>query len=109
MADAQHGGTVIRGDDGTIYFIRDELLELAKVTEPEMAAFCAQLLEENEPETAGFALASGGAVTTLAFQGPFQAASPVFDPGRVASSTVMCPGTMHAKNFAINPAFRVGM
>lgn len=108
MADAQQpGGTIIRGDDGTIYFIRDEVLQMTKVTEPEMAAFCAQLLDENEPETSGFALASGGQITTLAFQGPFQTASAVFDPGR-AASTVMCPGTMGLKNFATNPAFRTG-
>jgi hypothetical protein len=102
----QPGGTIVRGDDGTIYFIRDEILQLTKVTEPEMAAFCAELLEEHEPETAGFALASGGEITTLAFTGPFQQ-SAALDPSRVAS-TIMCPGSMKSGTFESLPAFRSG-
>ena len=102
----QSGGTIVRGDDGTIYFIRDEVLQMTKVTEPEMAAFCAELLEENEPQTAGFALASGEQITTLAFSGPFQQAAMV-DPGRVAS-TIMCPGSMKTGTFQSRPAFRSG-
>jgi len=73
----EHGGTVIRGDDGAIYFIRPEILEMTKVTEPEMQAFCASLIEEHQSEVEGFALGSG--VASLAFVGPFQAANYGFD------------------------------
>lgn len=102
----QPGGTIIRSDDGTIYFLRDELLEMAKVTEPEMAAFCAQLLDENESETSGFALASGGQIGTLAFSGPFQPDN--LEATRV-SSTIMCPGFMKSGSFQSQPAFRSGL
>lgn len=102
----QPGGTIVRGDDGTIYFIRNEILEATKVTEPEMAAFCAELLDENEPEVAGFALASGEQITTLAFSGPFQQSAAI-DPSRVAS-TIMCPGSMKSGTFQSQPAFRTG-
>jgi hypothetical protein len=105
VAEGQEGGTIIRGDDGAIYFIRPEVLEMTRVTEPEMQAFCASLIEEHQSEVEGFALSSG--VASLAFVGPFQQSSFTIDPGR-AASTVMCPGTMSLKpdNFAVNPAFR---
>lgn len=102
----QPGGTIVRGDDGTIYFLRNELLEMAKVTEPEMAAFCAQVLEENAPETEGFALTSGSAISSLSFSGPLQTTMS-FDASRVAS-TIMCPGTFKPGSYSINPAFRTG-
>jgi hypothetical protein len=101
----EHGGTVIRGDDGAIYFIRPEILEMTKVTEPEMQAFCASLIDEHQSEVEGFALGSG--VASLAFVGPFQAANYGFDAGRAASNTLMCPGSMSLKaGFTVNPAFR---
>lgn len=107
------GGVIVRGDDGTIYFIRDEVLKLTKVTEPEMAEFCAQLLSQNAPVSAeeplgdqGFAVAQGAAVNALTFTGPFQQADADLEAGRVASSTVMCPGTMGLADFEVLPVFR---
>ena len=105
----QPGGTIVRGDDGTIYFIRDEVLAMTRVTEPDMAAFCAQLLDGNQPETAGFALASGGQIDTLAFSGPFQRFdSGRFNVGEVSQSTIMCPGSMKDKSFEVLNPFSVG-
>ncbi len=103
----QPGGTIVRGDDGTIYFIRDEVLAMTKVTEPDMAAFCAQLLDANQPETSGFALASGGQIDTLAFSGPFQKSS-AFNVGEVSQSTIMCPGVMKDSSFERLDPFRLG-
>jgi len=104
MADS-HKGTVIRGDDGSIYFIRQEVLEATKVTEPEMQAFCSQLLDEHQEEVKGFGLYSGGAISQISFVGPFQAAGTSIDFTR-AASTVMCPGSMSLKgSFQINPAW----
>ena len=106
MADEAQKGTIIRGDDGSIYFIRQEILEATKVTEPEMQAFCSQLLDEHQDEVAGFSLAAGRNISQLAFVGPFApATSFTFDPTRVAS-TVMCPGSMSLKgSFQVNPAW----
>ena len=106
-------GTVIRGDDGTIYFLRDEVLEAAKVTEPEMASFCAALLDANSGKEGGaedtdYAVASGASIQSLAFEGPFTANKAVIDASKRASSTVMCPGTMGLRDeFVVNPAFKV--
>ena len=113
----QPGGVIVRGDDGTIYFIRDEVLKLTKVTEPEMAEFCTQLLSQKSSTTApvspaepapekDFEVTQGAAVNALAFTGPFQAADADLDAGRVASSTVMCPGTMGLADFEVLPVFR---
>ena len=106
-------GLIMRSDDGTIHFFRSEILELTKVTEPEMAEFCAQLLDQNAPSPAadtsgneGFEVARGNAVNTLAFRGPFQPADAELQAGRVASSTVMCPGTMGLADFEVLPLFR---
>jgi hypothetical protein len=98
------GGTIVRSDDGTVYFVRDEILEMTKITEPEMAEFCAQLLDRKESNAEGFDLASGGRVDTLAFTGPFDTSK--VDPSRVASSTVMCPGNMKIFEFEARSPFR---
>jgi hypothetical protein len=106
------GGLILRSDDGSIHFIRDEVLELTRVTEPEMAEFCAQLLDQNAPgagEAAGeegFEVATGAAANTMKFTGPFQPADAELEAGRVASSTVMCPGTMGLADFEVLPVFR---
>jgi hypothetical protein len=107
------GGIILRRDDGSIHFIRDEVLELTRVTEPEMAEFCTQLLDQGAPTGAGaaaaeegFEVARGAAANTLAFKGPFQAADAELEAGRVASSTVMCPGTMGLDEFEVLPVFR---
>jgi hypothetical protein len=107
------GGLILRSDDGSIHFIRNEVLELTTVTEPEMAEFCAQLLDQNAPTRAertsgeeGFEVATGAAANTLRFTGPFQPADAELQAGRVASSTLMCPGTMGLDDFEVLPVFR---
>ncbi|MCW2719811.1 MAG: hypothetical protein QOG20_2826 [Pseudonocardiales bacterium] len=102
MAD-EAGGTVIRGDDGSIYFIRDEVMEACKVSEPEMAQFCEKLLDENS-EVSGFQMGSGKAAQSLSFLGPFQPTAST-NAGWRASSTVMCPGTFSSgAEYRINPS-----
>jgi hypothetical protein len=62
---------------------------MSKVSESDVAEFCAQLLDDHEDETARFQLASGERVDALGFTGPF--GDFILDQSRVAASTVMCP------------------
>ena len=66
-------GMIIRGEDGAIYFIRDEVLQACQVTDSDMAQFCAALLDEYS-EVSGFSMSAGPAVQALAFEGPLQSA-----------------------------------
>ena len=97
-------GTVIRGADGSLYFIRDEVLQACKVTEPEMANFCEQLVQQHQGDTSGFTLTTGPIGSAIAFQGPF-ALGGASRFGQ-AASTVMCPGTMGLAQFRVLPAQR---
>ncbi|MDG2113616.1 MAG: hypothetical protein P8N02_13500 [Actinomycetota bacterium] len=102
---SDNGGTVIRGDDGALYFIRDEMLDAARVTEPDMVQFCESLLDEHDDEVAGFAF-STSSYRTLAFSGPFQQAGPNLSGGMNTASTIMCPGVMKDSSFVVRPSFR---
>lgn len=98
-------GTIMRGADGSLYFIRDEVLQACKVTEPEMAAFCEELVQEYQGEqddTSGFYLSSGPITQTVALQGPFATVARPNPIGLVAY-TSMCPGTMGYKQFSVLP------
>lgn len=53
MADSSTGGIVLKADDGTAYFIRDEILEACKL-EGEYLENAQPVLAENDVE--GFAL-----------------------------------------------------
>ena len=82
--------TILRGDDGEIYFIREEVLEACKVTEPELAEMCAGLFEDDEGS--GFWMSSPQSLT---FVGPF---NPVADGGKWADmGTVMCPTVVRSR------------
>jgi hypothetical protein len=97
-------GTIMRGADGSLYFLRNEVLDACRITEKEMADSCAQLLHDNEAEVTGFSLSSGPLLTAVSVQGPFNLATSNFNSR--ASSTVMCPGTFsNNAAFVINPAF----
>lgn len=108
--DAEQVGTVIRGSDGSLYFLREEVLEAAKVTEDDMNQFLEKLLEENESEVSGFGMVSGQIQASVAFRGPFTAKSNIqIKPGAAAASTIMCPGVMKDKSFqVINPGMSAG-
>jgi hypothetical protein len=99
--DPKVSGTIIRGADGSLYFIRDEVIQACKVTEPEMAAFCQKLVEEHKGDTSGFTLTAGAIKSTLPLQGPFKGG---VNPLGTAASTVMCPGTMGLADFHVLPA-----
>ncbi len=101
---ADNGGTVIRGDDGALYFIRDEVLDAARVTEPEMVEFCESLLDEHDDEVAGFAF--GTSTKSLSFSGPFQQPGSSLGGSMNTRSTIMCPGVMKDSSFVVRPSFR---
>jgi hypothetical protein len=87
-----HGGMVVTDDDGTVYFVRDEILELCKVEGDDLETAKAILDEDSEVE--GFS-----SLTFYAVSSPsLRIASPQiqsFDSttlsGGVQVSTVMCP------------------
>lgn len=100
--DSQEGhGTLIRGADGELYFLRDELMRAAKVTEPEMKKFLESAADEHfQKQPGAFSIKVGAIEKAMPITGPFQ--KPKLD--MVASSTVMCPGTMKIGAIKINPA-----
>ncbi len=86
--------TVVRSDDGTLYIIRQEILETCEVTEPEAIELCNKLLDSN-PGVTGFQLGAGDAAKSIQFVGPFQQSD--FD--LQASGTTMCAGNMRWFDF----------
>jgi hypothetical protein len=59
------GGTIIRGEDGTWYYIRDDKLEQFRVTDDETLSALTDLesRQDEESEVSGFALLPDGPVT----------------------------------------------
>lgn len=96
-------GTIIRGADGALYFLRPEVLEACRITEQDMAEACGQLLDQNREEVQGFMLTSGPVVAAHTYQGPFQSFRPS-GFGSQAASTVMCPGSFSPAQFVSLPA-----
>ena len=105
MADqaATSTGTIIRGADGALYFLRSEVLEACRVTEEDMVAACGQLLDQSQPEVSGFSLTSGPVLAAHTYQGPFAPFRPS-GFGSQAASTVMCPGSFSPAQFVSLPA-----
>lgn len=101
MADEEVNGTILRGADGSMYFLRDEVLEATKITEPEMQAFCSELIAANESEVAGFAMETA---QVASFRGPFMQAKAPITNIQARESTVMCAGVMKSGSFQVNPA-----
>lgn len=95
MAD---GGIVLRGDDGSAYFIRDEILDACKLEGEYLEA--AKPVLDDDAEVEGFALnaratqfksvgnfSANPGITSIA-----QAKKPGVDLSKVnVQSTVMCP------------------
>jgi hypothetical protein len=84
---------VLRGSDGSIYFIRDELMEACRVTEKDMADAMNQLLE-GQGDVAGFATSSAPVDNAVRISGG--AGRPNQDlenltTGATRRSTIMCP------------------
>lgn len=86
------GGIVIKGQDGTTYFIRDEILEACKVADDELAVTEAMI--EDSDDVGGFSLNFATPVQynqTDALQTQFntQAKIGIPDLGK-QMSTIMC-------------------
>lgn len=99
-------GTLIRGADGSLYFVRDEVLKTCQVTEPEMLKFCEQLVADHG---GSFALAKGPVTNALPVvvkdRGQIEAEGKIVGPDlSKAASTVMCPGVMKDGSIAVLPS-----
>src|SRR5947209_20321806 len=102
-------GTIIRGADGTLYFIRDEILAACKITEPECLEACSEVLE-TQPEVSGYTFASQPLANNVHVNGPLATPNSSLSSSPLvrAASTVMCPWSI-GKNFGgqvSNPAIR---
>lgn len=90
----QEAGTVIRGADGALYFIPEEIMQACKVTEPECLEACTQVLD-GEGEVEGYVLARSPVVASVNVRS--QIAAPSGSPIRFrlgnAASTTMSPWT----------------
>ncbi len=97
---SEAGGVVLKGDDGTVYFIRDEILAACQL-EGEYLEAAQPLINGEEPEVEGFALnvrqnsfssiGSFGSPVGISPKGA-GIASPKLDLGNVGiESTIMCP------------------
>jgi len=85
MADQQSGGTVLRGADGSIYFIRNEVLDACRQP-PEMAKQLEELMA-SENEVQGFSID-----TSSDLQAVGQVSGPMSGTvGALPTSTIMCP------------------
>jgi hypothetical protein len=83
---ATQTGTVLKGADGTYYFIRPEVLEACKV-QPDELEDVERMLAQQEGEVSGFALAASPLVSVI----PVVFEAPTLSHfGGEAMSTVMC-------------------
>ncbi len=87
----QGGGTIIRGADGSLYFVRDEILQACKITEPECLEACSAALDSGGD-------VQGYVVNTNSIQNNAHVQGMIARPGvnikgsfGNAASTVMCP------------------
>jgi hypothetical protein len=94
---AESGGMILKGEDGSLYFIRDEVLEASKMEGEDLERY-KPLADGEEPETEGFAyefqqttnLSQVGRVQSSNLVGIDQAVNLRGDRiGR--TSTIMCP------------------
>jgi hypothetical protein len=89
-------GAVIRSSDGSMYFIRQEILEACRV-QPDEVDDTQRMLDESEGEVSGFAFSTGPilSVTPVQLNNPAGAQTNLqsqlanFNPGK-SMSTVMC-------------------
>jgi hypothetical protein len=62
MAENVQQGTVLKTGDGSTYFIRQEILDLCRVPDEDLAV-TEQMVDEQSSDVQGFALGSGNLVT----------------------------------------------
>ena len=93
-------GLVIRAANGDLHFLRDEVLEATKITEPEMKKFMESVANEHFPKTpTKFKVNLGQLDKVIPVTGNIN--KPSFD--MKAASTIMCPGVMKDKDFKVLP------
>jgi len=97
----ERSGTVVRGADGSLYFIRSEILEACKITEEDMHKFVGELIEKNKASS-GFTLAGGAVSHSATIAGGIDK-SPGLSALHLRAYTSMCPGTMAQ----VDPTIRV--
>jgi len=98
MSDS--GGHVLKGDDGSVYFIRDDILEACKL-DGEYLEGAQPLLDGGEAEVEGFAFRRSASTVKFSSVGQFNVPNfdmqrvpsniPNLDLGKYGSGTVMCP------------------
>ncbi len=88
------GGTVLRGNDGSLYFVRDELLAQCRV-EGEYVDRLNKILDQSTGEVEGFVFdvqPSGELEGSIAYvQGDALSRSEPQMPAAKMMSTLMCP------------------
>lgn len=92
MADTP-GGTVLRAEDGSVYFIRDEVLAACKVEGEHLAQLEQNLAGDAEVEGFALNLSSTSTLSSTSLTSPtLSALSPTIkkDFGSI-ESTIMCP------------------
>ena len=88
MADQVLGGTVLRGADGAIYFIRNEILEACR--QPDDMAKQLEQLVASESEVQGFSIDTSQDLQAIGMvSGPAGGATQLL--GNTVRSTIMCP------------------
>lgn len=92
MADTP-GGTVLRSEDGSVYFIRDEVLAACKVEGEHLTQLEQNLAGDAEVEGFALNLSSTSTLSSTSLTSPtLSALSPTIkkDFGSI-ESTIMCP------------------
>jgi len=104
MAGKKSNGLIIRGANGDIYFLREEILQAAKVTEPEMKKFIEGVANDQfRKDPKSFTVKLGAIDKAI----PVSSTSIVTSKIDMrAMSTIMCPGVMKDKDFVITPVLK---
>jgi hypothetical protein len=93
MADGP-GGIFVKGDDGSLYFVRDELLDMCKVEGEDLEKW-GPVVDGQTPEVEGFSLnfdVSPVATSPILVRGgQLKGVDAGLLADRVSYSTVMCP------------------
>ena len=85
------GGTYLRGEDGSLYFIRDEVLDACKVEGEQLDRAEGLIASDGDNEVEGFAFTAAVAPTLVPIKyisAPQLSLKP--DQLRTAQSTLMC-------------------
>lgn len=100
------GGTIIRGADGALYFIRDEVLEETRLPR-DLVKQAEILLREPEKHEKDFRLGESPRIEVLGrVDGRVGVAGQGFRVNIAAASTVMCPSFLFSRSIdeeIINP------